>query len=112
MTVASAAATGYDPGLPERIPAHCAHFVLCLPFLLMPLAGYVNAAVAGHRVSLFRFLSIPPRLPANGRLAQLAIGVHFVDQYLVYLFVALCIAGVLLHAVIDSLPDRMLPARR
>jgi len=47
-------------------------------------------------------------------LAQVAIAVHFVDQYLVYLFVALRIAGVLLHAVImrDSLPDRMLPARR
>jgi len=80
----------------------------------MPLAGYINAAAAGHRVNLFRFLSIPPRLPANGRLAQVAIAVHFVNQYLVYLFVAPRIEGVLLHAVImrDSLPDRMLPARR
>jgi len=42
-----------------------------------------------------------------------AIGVHFVDQYLVYLFVALRIAGILLHAVVmrDSMRDRMLPAR-
>ena len=68
MTVASAAATGYDPGRPERIPARWAHFVLYLPFILMLLAGYVNAAAAGYRVNLFRFLSIPPLSPANGRL--------------------------------------------
>ena len=114
MTVASAAATGYDPGRPEPFPPTALTLFFCLPFLLMPLPGYVNAAAAGDRVNRFRFFSIPPRLPANGRLAQVAIAVHFVDQYLVYLFVALRIAGVLLQAVImrDSLPDRMLPARR
>lgn len=85
----------------------------------MPLAGYINASAAGHAVSLFGLVSIPPLTPENGRLSQAAIAVHLVGQYLVcqylvYCFVALHIAGALLHGVVggDGVLERMLPVRR
>ena len=80
----------------------------------MPLAGYVNAAAAGHAVGFFGLVSIPPLLPESGRLSQVAIAIHLVGQYLVYLAVALHIAGALLHRVVkrDGVLERMLPAHR
>ncbi|MGH7115635.1 MAG: cytochrome b [Stellaceae bacterium] len=82
-------------------------------FIAMPLAGYANAAAAGHAVSLLGLVSIPPLLPLDERLSQLAIAVHLVGQYLVYLLVALHVAGALHHAIIrrDEVLDRMLPRR-
>lgn len=90
------------------------HLALYLILVVMPLAGYLNAAAASHAVSLFGVLSIPPLLPENGRLSQAAIAVHLVGQYLLYFFVALHIAGALYHGVLrrDGIFDRMLPARR
>ena len=61
--------------------------VLYLIFILMPLAGYLNAAAAGHAVNFFGIVSIPPLLPENGRLSQVAIAIHLVGQYPLYLFV-------------------------
>jgi hypothetical protein len=49
--------------------ARCTHVLLYLIFIGMPIAGLVNAAAAGHSVSLFGVLSIPPLLPENDRLA-------------------------------------------
>jgi cytochrome b561 len=49
----------------------------------MPLAGYINAAAAGHRVSLFGLFSILRLIPEGGRLAQAAIAIHLVGQYFV-----------------------------
>ena len=82
--------------------------------IVMPLAGCVNTAAAGHAVSLFGIVSIPPLIPENGRLAQLAIAVHPVGQYFAYFFAALHVAGALRHGVIkrDGVLERMLPLRR
>ncbi|HEY3912403.1 MAG TPA: cytochrome b [Stellaceae bacterium] len=83
-------------------------------FLAMPLTGYANAAAAGHAVSLFGAVAIPPLLPLDERLSQIAIAVHLVGQYLFYFLVALHIAGALYHGLIrrDRVLDRMLPRRR
>jgi len=80
----------------------------------MPVAGYSSAAVAGHPVSYFGVLSIPPLLPVNNRLSQVAIAIHLVGQYPLYLFVAVHIAGALIHGVVrrDGVLGRMLPVRR
>lgn len=98
----------------ERALARATHGVLYLLFIAMPLAGYVNAAAAGHAVSVFGTFSIPPLLPENTRLSQAAITVHLAGQYLVYLFVALHVGGALLHGLIrrDGVLDRMLPVQR
>lgn len=97
----------------ERMLSRGTHFLLYLLFIGMPLAGYVNAAAAGHSVSVFSVVSIPPLMPENGRLSQIAIAVHLVGQYLVYIFAALHIAGALRHGLIkgDGVLERMLPLR-
>ncbi|MGH7045440.1 MAG: cytochrome b [Stellaceae bacterium] len=98
----------------QRALAHLTQSGLDAIFLVMPLAGYVNAAAAGHSVSLFGLVVIPPLLPTDERLSQFAIAVHLVGQYLVYLLVALHVTGALHHALIrrDHVLDRMLPPRR
>jgi cytochrome b561 len=74
----------------------------------------VNAAAAGHAVSFFGVLSIPPIMAENDRLSQIAIAIHLTGQYLVYLLIALHVAGALLHGVAkrDGVLERMLPVRR
>jgi cytochrome b561 len=98
----------------ERALAGITHFTLYLLLVAMPLAGYANAAAAGHAVKVFGLFALPPLMPENDRLSQLAIAFHLVGQYLVYLFVALHIAGALLHGVVrrDGVLERMLPVRR
>jgi cytochrome b561 len=98
----------------ELTLAHSTHFLLYLIFIVMPLAGYVGEAAAGHAVNLFGIVSIPPLLPENNRLWQVAIAVHLVGQYFVYFFVTLHVAGALLHGIVwrDGVLERMLPRRR
>ena len=97
----------------EMALTRATHLALYLIFIAMPLAGYVNAAAADHRVSLFGAVSIPPLLPRDERLAQAAIAAHLVGQYLVYLLVGLHVAGALFHQVVgrERILDRMLPRR-
>ncbi len=94
--------------------AHLTHLGLYFIFVTMPVAGYLNAAAAGHAVSFFGLFSIPPLLPLNQRLSQWAIAIHLLGQYLLYLLVALHVAGGLYHGVIrrDDVLERMLPRRR
>jgi cytochrome b561 len=98
----------------EAALARCIHLVLYLTFILMPLAGYLNAAAAGHPVDFFGVLSIPPLLPESGRLSQVAIAIHLVGQYPLYVFVTLHLAGALFHGAVkrDGVVGRMLPMRR
>jgi cytochrome b561 len=105
------------PPLPQSVPplaatlAHITHRSLDAIMIAMPLAGYVNAAAAGHAVSLFGLVSLPPLLPANFRLSQAAIAFHLAGQYLFYFLVLLHIAGALYHAIVrgDGVFERMLP---
>ena len=94
--------------------ARFTHLVLYLILIMMPFAGYLNAAAAGHAVSFFGVVSIPPVLPENDRLSQVAIAIHLVGQYPLYFFVALHVAGALFHGAIrrDEILERMLPIRR
>jgi cytochrome b561 len=64
-------------------------------------------------VSFFGIVSIPPQLPENNRLSQVAIAFHLVGQYFLYLFVLLHIADGLMHGVVrrDGVLERMLPSR-
>jgi cytochrome b561 len=104
------------PPLPrlEAILAQATHLALYALVIAMPITGYVNAAASGHGVSLFGLVRIPPVIPEDDRLAQVAVALHLAGQYLVCLFVLLHVAGALSHAVLrrDGLVDRMLPRRR
>lgn len=98
----------------ETALARGAHLILYLLFIAMPLTGYIDAAAAGHSVSVFGILTIPPLIAENDRLSQMAIAAHLVGQYLVYLFVALHVAAALVHGIVcrDGVLDLMLPVRR
>jgi cytochrome b561 len=104
------------PPLPPNVAplqaaiAGATHLSLYAILIAMPVTGYVNAAAAGHAVSLFGLLSVPPLLSANGRLSQVAIALHLAGQYAIYFLVLLHLAGALHHAVRrDGVAARMLP---
>lgn len=95
----------------EAFLAHATHALLYLAFLAMPIAGYLNTAASGHSLSLFGIVTIPPLLPENERLAQIAIGLHVVGQFAVYGLVALHVAAGLMHGIVrrDGVFSRMIP---
>jgi cytochrome b561 len=94
--------------------AHSTHLLLYVFFVLLPLSGYINAAAAGHAVSVFGIFTIPPLIAESLRLSQIANGVHLAGQFLVYALVGVHIAAALMHGLIrrDGVFERMLPRRR
>lgn len=93
--------------------ARLTHFGLYSIFIVMPLAGYLASAAAGHTGSFFGLFGIPQLVPTDERLSQWAIAAHLIGQYLLYLLVALHVAGAFYHAAIrrDDVLGRMLPHR-
>ncbi|MBV9827686.1 MAG: cytochrome b [Alphaproteobacteria bacterium] len=108
------------PALPADFPgfeafaAHADHALLYAMFLIMPLSGYLNAAAAGHAVSVFGLFDIPPLAPASPRLSQAAIAVHLAGQFAIYALVVMHIAAALMHRFVrrNAILDRMLPHPR
>jgi len=104
------------PGLSqiEASAARADQALLYLLFLVMPLSGYVAAAAAGHPVSIFGIIAIPPLLPESDRLSQIADAVHLAGQFLVYAAVGVHVAAALMHRIVrrDGVFERMLPRRR
>src|SRR5207245_10824997 len=98
----------------EAFAAHADQALLYLIFLVMPLSGYVNTAAAGHSVSFFGLVAIPPLVPENLRLAQFAVAVHLAGQFAVYALVGVHVAAALTHRFVrrNLILDRMLPRRR
>jgi cytochrome b561 len=96
------------------LAAHANHLLLYVFFVVQPLSGYVNAAAAGHAVNLIGLVAIPPLLPEDARLSQIADAVHLAGQFVVYALVAVHVAAALMHALIrrDGVFERMLPRRR
>ena len=108
------------PPLPAGFPrleaaaAHADHALLYVVFLVMPLTGLLNAAAAGHPVRVFGLFAIPPLLPEDPILAQVAVAIHLVGQFAVYVLVAVHVAAALMHRFVrhNRILDRMLPPRR
>ena len=98
----------------EAFAAHADHALLYLLFILMPVSGYLNAAFAGHPVSFFGVVEVPPLVGENPRLSQAAIAVHLAGQFAVYALVGVHIAAALVHRFVrrNAILARMLPVRR
>jgi cytochrome b561 len=98
----------------EALAAHADHALLYLLFLVMPLSGYLNAAAAGHWVSFFGLFAIPPLMPENPRLSQVAAAVHLTGQFVIYALVGVHVAAALMHRFVrrNGILERMLPLRR
>jgi cytochrome b561 len=78
------------------------HIALYVFLIAMPLAGYLSVAAAGRLVEFFGVFSIPPLLPENNRWSQVAIAIHLVGQYPLYLFVTLHLGGALFTALFGA----------
>ncbi|HEX2150868.1 MAG TPA: cytochrome b [Stellaceae bacterium] len=106
----------FPAGFPrlEAAAAHADHSLLYIVFLVMPLTGFLNAAAAGHPVSFFGLFAIPPLLPEDPRLAQIAVAIHLAGQFVLYALVAIHVAAALTHRFVrrNRILDRMLPLRR
>jgi cytochrome b561 len=106
----------FPSGFPriEAAAAHADHALLYVLFLVMPLTGLLNAAASGHPVSFFGLFAIPPLLPQDPRLSQIAVAIHLAGQFVVYALVAVHVAAALLHRFVrrNRILDRMLPLRR
>ena len=106
----------FPAGFPrlEAAAAHADHALLYVLFLVMPLSGLLNAAAAGHPVSFFGLFAIPPLIPEDPRLAQIAVAVHLAGQFVVYVLVAIHVAAALTHRFVrrNRILDRMLPQRQ
>jgi cytochrome b561 len=106
----------FPPGFPriEAAAAYADHALLYVLFLVMPLTGLLNAAAAGHPVNFFGLFAIPPFLPQDARLSQLAVAIHLAGQFAVYALVAIHVAAALMHRFVrrNRILDRMLPLRR
>jgi len=94
--------------------ARTTHLALYGLLIAMPVAGYINAAAAGHAVSLFELAAVPPLLPHNAKLSQAAVALHLAGQYLLYVLLMLHVSGALYHALLrrDGVFERMLPGTR
>jgi cytochrome b561 len=106
-----------SPPLPPSVArleaglAHLTQLGLYVIFIIMPLAGYLASAAAGHTGSFLGLFEIPQLVPTDERMSQWAIAVHLVGQYVAYLLVAVHVMGAIYHAAIrrDEVLDRMLP---
>ena len=98
----------------EAAAARADHALLYIIFLVMPLTGLLNALAAGHSVSFFGLLAIPPLIPEDPRLAQIVFAIHLAGQFAAYALVAIHVAAALTHRFVrrNQILDRMLPLRR
>jgi cytochrome b561 len=93
--------------------AHATQAALFLLFVAMPVTGYTILAASGHAVSFFGIVAIPPLVPQSGRLAQAAVALHLLGEFLIYGLLALHVSAALMHGFIrrDGIFERMLPRR-
>ena len=97
----------------ETVPAKLSHWLLYLILLVMPISGYVLSTASGHPVTFFGLFEFPS-LPQNKLLAQLAVDIHLLTQWVVYALIALHILATTWHILLrrDAVLDRMLPEQR
>ena len=97
----------------EVFLARATQTAVFLLFIAMPISGYVSLAAAGKAMSVFGIIELPPLVPDSGRLAQTAIALHFLGQFMIYGLVALHIGAAALHGFVrrDGILERMLPPR-
>lgn len=97
----------------QHIAHHGTHHLMYLLFLVVPLAGWAYSSAKGYPVVLFGVLPLPDLMPANKELADTIKEVHGAAAFALIGLVALHVAAVIKHQVIDKdgLLDRMRPQR-
>lgn len=111
------------PALPQRIQDlmprwqhvahHGTHHLMYLLFFIVPLAGWAYSSAKGFPIVLFGILPLPDLMAPNKELAGLIKEIHAVAAFSLIGLVALHVAAVIKHQVVDKdgLLDRMRPQR-
>lgn len=104
------------PFLPADMPpwqaraARITHGVLYALLFLMPITGFLYTAMGGFPVPFLMLYDLAPLVPENKPVAEVFKYIHLTLQYVLYLTVALHVAGALQHHFVrkDSILRRML----
>jgi cytochrome b561 len=98
------------PPLEKRI-AHRAHVAIYGALLIMVTSGYVRTVADGYPIELLDLMGIPPLLPVLPDVAAVMLVVHRFAVFVLVVLVAVHVAAVLRHAVIqkDAVLQRMWP---
>ncbi|MGB3146561.1 MAG: cytochrome b/b6 domain-containing protein [Paracoccaceae bacterium] len=86
----------------ETFAAEAVHWSLYLAMLVMPISGWLgHSAVSGYAPILWPFGQSLPFVPQSETLEKMFFSVHGAAAKLLYLSLALHVAGALKHALID-----------
>jgi cytochrome b561 len=95
----------------ERRLALFTHLMLYLLVFAMTVLGWAAANYRGWDVTLFGVVTLPPLAPKGTSWAHTAGDVHNVLVYVLLSFIALHVAGALVHQFVhrDRILNRMMP---
>lgn len=104
------------PFLPSDMPvwqaraARTTHALLYILLFLMPITGFLYTAMGGFPVPFFMLYDLARLVPENKPVAEVFKYTHLTLQYVLYLTVALHVAGALQHHFVrqDGILRRML----
>jgi cytochrome b561 len=91
------------PPLPASVPrpqqrvANTTHRLLYLFLLIMATSGYVRVTTGGFPIELLNWLGIPPLLPKNEAVAEVAKAIHATAIFGLLALIALHVGGALYH---------------
>lgn len=107
------------PLLPADVPrwqavtAHTTHALLYLILFLMPISGFLYTAMGGFPVPFLMVWNLAAYVPVNKPVAEVFKTIHVGLHWVLYLVVALHVAGALQHHFVrkDGVLRRMLSSR-
>jgi len=105
------------PALPATMPAwqvsvaNATHLLFYVLFFAVPLLGWAYSSAAGFPIVWFGVIPLPDFVPKDRELAEFLKPFHWMSAYALASLVALHIAAVAKHVLIDrdGLLNRMLP---
>ena len=105
------------PALPATMPAwqvsvaNATHLLFYVLFFAVPLLGWAYSSAAGFPIVWFGVIPLPDFVPKDRELAEFLKPFHWMSAYALASLVALHIAAVAKHVLIDrdGLLKRMLP---
>ena len=105
------------PPLPQEMPklqrlaAGTVHAGLYAVLIVMAVSGYVRVTTGGFPIESLRALGIPPLLPKNESVAEVAKAIHATARYVLIALILLHVAAAAYHGLIrrDGVFSRMWP---
>lgn len=105
------------PPLPQEMPklqrlaAGTVHAGLYAVLIVMAVSGYVRVTTGGFPIESLRALGIPPLLPKNESVAEVAKAIHATARYVLIALILLHVAAAAYHGIIrrDGVFSRMWP---